>query len=65
VPGLSLGNDFDTVNAQIGMAREMSGKGFAGFAYSHLFDRDNGHVRNERGDALAEGPLAEAAPLPW
>lgn len=66
VPGMSLGNDAGTVEAQIAIARETEGaSGFAGFAYSHLFDRDNGHVRTALAEALAGGALAEPAETPW
>jgi uncharacterized lipoprotein YddW (UPF0748 family) len=65
VPGLSFGNGPGPAIAEIEIARELGGDGFAGFAYSSLFDRNNGHIRRPLADALAEGPLAEPAPRPW
>lgn len=65
VSGLSLGNGPEPAIAEINSTRELGVDGFAGFAYSHLFDRDNGHVRMPLADALAEGPLAEPAPVGW
>ncbi len=65
VPGLSLGNDAETVGTQVGLTRSYAMDGFAGFAYSHLFDRDNGHAPRELAGQLLEGPFRDKARLPW
>lgn len=65
VAGLSLGSSPEVVMAQIAVTREQPVAGFAGFAYSSLFERRQGHTRKPLADALAAGPLREPAPTPW
>jgi uncharacterized lipoprotein YddW (UPF0748 family) len=65
VPGMSFGGNAETVLQQIGITRELPTAGFAGFAYSSLFNRQEGHARRPKADALAAGPLAEPARVVW
>ena len=65
VPGLSLGNDAETIQAQVEITKELKTDGFSGFAYSHLFDRDDGHKRKPLADKLGESLMPGKADTPW
>jgi uncharacterized lipoprotein YddW (UPF0748 family) len=65
VPGMSLGGKSETVYAQVAITKELNTDGFAGFAYSHLFDRDNGHQAKPLAGELAEGLMPGKADTPW
>jgi hypothetical protein len=65
VPGMSLGNDANTVMDQVALTRTMKTDGFACFAYPSLFDLDKEHAPKPLALELKKGPLAEPAALPW
>ncbi len=65
VPGLGFKNDGETIKKQIELTRQYNMDGFSGFAYSHLFDRNNGHAPKQLATELLEGPMKEKASLPW
>lgn len=63
-PGLSFGNSAEQIEQQIAIVRGLPVEGFAGFAYSHLFDRNSGHMAKPKAAELLSGPLAQAATAP-
>lgn len=65
VPGMSLGGKAETIRAQVGITQELKTDGFAGFAYSHLFDRDDGHKPKPLAGELADGLMPGKADTPW
>lgn len=65
VPGMNFGNDAETIRAQVEITRELGADGFAGFAYSHLFDRDNDHSPQPLAKELAQGLIPDKAVTPW
>jgi uncharacterized lipoprotein YddW (UPF0748 family) len=65
VPGMSLGGKADKIREQVGITQELKTDGFAGFAYSHLFDRDNGHKPKPLAEELADGLMPGKTDTPW
>ncbi len=65
VPGMSFGNDAGVIGEQVGVTQALGADGFAGFAYSNMFDRDNGHTALPLAEALAETVLRGKAGTPW
>ncbi|MEZ6192247.1 MAG: family 10 glycosylhydrolase [Phycisphaerales bacterium] len=65
VPGMSLGGKAEKIREQVGITQELKTDGFAGFAYSYLFDRDNGHIAKPLAEELADGLMPGKADTPW
>jgi uncharacterized lipoprotein YddW (UPF0748 family) len=65
LPGMSLGHAVERVQEQIGIVRELPVDGFSGFAYSHLFDRDNRHVPKPPVQELARTVMRQKAAVSW
>lgn len=65
VPGMNFGNNAETIRAQVGITKELKTDGFSGFAYSHLFDRDDGHKPKPLAKKLAQGLMPGKANTPW
>lgn len=65
VPGMSLGGKAEQIRTQVGITQELETDGFAGFAYSHLFDRDNGHKPKPLAEELADGLMPGKTDTPW
>ena len=65
VPGMSLGNDAETIRAQVAITEQLGADGFSGFAYSHLFDRDNGHKPKPLAKELSQNLIPGEVATPW
>jgi uncharacterized lipoprotein YddW (UPF0748 family) len=65
VPGMSFGNQAETILAQIKTTKGMKFDGFSGFAYSHLFDCDEDHKPKPLADKLAPDLMPGHAATPW
>lgn len=65
VPGMTFGNDAETIRAQVGITKDLETDGFSGFAYSHLFDRDDGHKPTQLAGQLEPGLMPGKVETPW
>jgi uncharacterized lipoprotein YddW (UPF0748 family) len=65
VPGINFGNNAETIRAQVGITNELKTDGFSGFAYSYLFDRDDGHKPKPLAERLAQDLMPGKAATPW
>lgn len=65
VPGMSFAGEVEKIGQQIAITEELKTDGFAGFAYSHLFDRDNGHVPKEKTEAFVQTLMPGKTDTPW
>ena len=65
VPGMSFGTSAETIRDQVGITKDLKTDGFAGFAYSHLFDRDDGHKPKPLAEELADGLMPGKTDTPW
>ncbi|GAB4185738.1 MAG: hypothetical protein Kow00105_00110 [Phycisphaeraceae bacterium] len=65
VAGMSFAGQAETIYEQVGITRALKTDGFAGFAYSHLFDRDNKHQPKPLAEALAKGLMPGRTDTPW
>lgn len=66
VPGMSFGNKPELIGEQVQITQALKADGFAGFAYSHLFDRDNDHKPKPLAEALmAQGTMPGRVDTPW
>ena len=62
---MSFGNEAGTIRTQVGITQELKTHGFAGFAYSSLFDRRDGHKPRPLADALVQSLMPGTADTPW
>lgn len=65
VPGISLGIDPQTIQSQIDITADLRTDGFAGFAYSHLFDRDEDHQPKPLAEQLKSIFAGQSPETPW
>lgn len=65
VPGMSFGNKADVIRQQVGITKELNADGFSGFAYSHLFDRDDKHKPKPLAEELAKDLMPGKTDTPW
>ncbi len=65
VPGMSLGGKAETIEAQVEITKALKTDGFAGFAYSHLFDRDNGHKAKPMAKEMVQRVMDGKVKTPW
>jgi uncharacterized lipoprotein YddW (UPF0748 family) len=63
--GLILSHGADAALQQLDAAAALGADGYAIFAYSNLFDRNNGHVRRPLADLLAPRLQRGPARTPW
>ncbi|QDU72605.1 glycoside hydrolase family 10 protein [Mucisphaera calidilacus] len=66
VTGVGLNHDAKVLSDQVEVVRANGYEGWAGFAYSHLFDRNDGHKAKEQAMRLRRTALFEGeARVPW
>jgi len=65
VPGMSFGTNAEAILSQVAITRELKADGFAGFAYSYLFDRDDQHKSKPLAEELAKELPPGKADTPW
>ena len=65
VPGMNLGNNAKTIRTQVGITEKLGADGFSGFAYSHLFDRNDDHKPKPLAEELVQDLKPERIDTPW
>ena len=65
VPGLGFNTPAQTIRDQVVITHKLKADGFCGFAYSHLFDRDNGHKAKPLAEELAKDLMPGKTDTPW
>jgi len=65
VPGLGFNTPAPTIYDQVAITQELKADGFCGFAYSHLFDRDDRHKPKPLAEELVKGLMPGKVDTPW
>ena len=65
VPGMSFGNSAEVIGQQVEITKGLKTDGFAGFAYSHLFDRDDNHKPKPLAEELIKDLNPGKTDTPW
>ncbi len=65
VPGMSFGNKADVIIQQVAITQKLHADGFSGFAYSHLFDRDDNHKPKPLAEELIKDLNPGKTDTPW